>query len=617
MSVIKWEENKMNKKSGIHILIILIVVSMFMLIACSNDGKKIGSENKTSDNNKSAQPDPDADGIYNIEDFNNTKTNQGDAIDGGDLTVALVTSSAFEGTLNHLYQTVTTDDTIMGWFTESILEMDENFEYTQDGPATYELDEENRVWTITIRDNVNWHDGEPVIAEDLELAYNILGHPDYDGPWYGDNQRNVEGMEEYRAGEKDSISGIEVLDDKTIEITFIEPNPFVLIWSNPVPKHIFGDMELSEIASSPEVREHPIGYGPFIVDRIVPGESVVFKKNEDYWRGEVALDEVTLKVVDSSTVVQELKSGGVDIAGFPSAQYPENADMTNVEFLAEVGNTVTYIGFRLGTQDEESGESIPDPDMKMADVELRKAMWHAVDNEIIANQYYHGLQRPASTLISPYHREFHDETNSGLEYDPDKANEILDAAGYEWVEGEKYRTDPDGNDLEITLAAYEGGDTAEPIAKYYLQAWENVGINVELLDGRLQELNNYYEMLKATSGDRFDMYLAQLGLGSSPDPAVFKGPYSIYNYARWQSEEGNELLEAGRSEKAFDREWLKETYNDWQQLMVEQVPEFPTLYSTSMTAVNERVLNYSIDPAEKMYLYEISVSQDEPIIDGQ
>lgn len=603
--------NKTLKKSFMIFFTIFLLVA---LAACGGGDKEKGGESKEGDNGKKPGQSVKS---YSIDDFKKTKDNKGEAIEGGEITVALVSSTAFEGTLNHLFQTMTSDSTLLGWFTEPLLEIDENSLYTNDGPATLERSEDQKVWTIKIKDNVNWHDGKPVTAEDLEYAYLLLGHPEYDGPWYGNTVKNIEGMVEYNEGKSESISGIKIIDEKTIELNFIEPHPFMFIWGNPVPKHIFKDIPVTEIASSPYVRQHPIGFGPFKVDRIIPGEQVIYKKNEDYWRGEVQLDQVTVKVIDSSTVVQEIKSGGVDIAGFPSSQLPENDNLTNVEFLADVGNTVTYIGFRLGEQDPDTLEVKPDPNSKMADKRLRKAMWHAIDPQLVIDTFYHGLAFRGTTLISPYSGEFHDKDNPGLQYDPEKANELLDEAGFEWKDGEKFRTGPDGEEFKLILAAYQGGDTAEPITKYYIQSWAKVGINVELLDGRLQELNTYYDLLKNKEGDRFDMYLAQLGLGSSPDPAIFKGPTSIYNYARWQDDRANELLEAGRSSKAFDLDFLKETYDEWQALMVEEVPEFPVMYSVSMTAVNNRVLNYSIDPAVKLYRYQIAVSSDKPEVDGK
>ena len=69
---------------------------------------------------------------------------------------------------------------------------------------------------------------------------------------------------------------------------------------------------MKDISSSPEVRQKPIGFGPFKVDTIVPGESVTYTKNEDYWRGAPKLDKVTLKVINPNVVVQSLEKGEVD-----------------------------------------------------------------------------------------------------------------------------------------------------------------------------------------------------------------------------------------------------------------------------------------------------------------
>ena len=66
---------------------------------------------------------------------------------------------------------------------------------------------------------------------------------------------------------------------------------------------------------------------------------------------------MTLKVINPTTVVQELKSGGVDLVdAFPTDQYKDNANMSNVEFLGAIDRAYTYIGFKLGTWDEENGK---------------------------------------------------------------------------------------------------------------------------------------------------------------------------------------------------------------------------------------------------------------------
>src|SRR5699024_1530707 len=167
--------------------------------------------------------------------------------------------------------------------------------------------------------------------------------------------------------------------------------------------------------------------GAFKVDSITPGEAVTLTKNEDYWRGEPKLDEVTIKVIDPSVVVNELETGGVDtVSAFPTDQYPDNADMSNVEFLGITDRAYSYIGFNLGTWDKEEKKVDTDiENAKMGDKELRQAMWHAVDNDAVGDQFYHGLRWGATTLIPPSHPEFHDDSNEGRQYDPEKQKNYL------------------------------------------------------------------------------------------------------------------------------------------------------------------------------------------------
>lgn len=587
----------------------LMLLLLLVLAACS-DKPASNSDVKTETKKEDA--------TYSIDDFSKDKTNDDEAIEGGELIFGMVSDSAFEGTLNWNYVLGIPDQTILGWFDEALLHMDENYNYTNEGAATYDVSEDGRTFTFTIRDNVNWHDGEPVKAEDWAFSFEVIGHPDYDGVRYGTDFSIIEGMEAYHAGEAKSISGVKVIDDKTLELTYIESTPSLInggIWPYAMPKHIFADMDMADISSSPEIREHPIGLGAFKVDSIVPGESVSFSKNKDYWRGEPNLDGVTLKLVSPNTAVQALSNGEVDMLdNFPTVQYPDNADLSNIEFLADVDLSYSYIGFKLGKWDDEKSEVIQDPDAKMGDVALRKAMWHAVDNDTIGKKFYHGLQWNATTLIPPSHPEFHDDSNPGLAYDPEIAKKTLSDAGYKDVNGDEFVENPDGEALVINFAAMAGGETAEPIAKYYIQSWVDIGLNVQLLDERLQEYNTFYDRIE-NDDPEIDVYLAGWTVGGDVNPRVLYGRDATLNWGRYASEENDKLLAAGESPEAFDVDYRKKIYNEWQQLMVEEVPLFPTLYKAVLVPVNNRVKNYSIDGGTDIFLNELAVTEEEPIKD--
>jgi len=587
---------------------------VMVLAACSGDdtSKEEGGE-KEADGGQDLKNG----GMYSIEDFDNVKTNEGEAIDGGTVTFGLVSDTVFEGTLNWNFYSGAPDAEILNWFDEGLLTWDENYVYTNDGAATYEVSEDGRTFTFKIGDNVNWHDGEPVTAEDWLFAHEVIGNPDYDGPRYNTDFTNIEGMEEYNSGAADTISGIEVIDEKTLSITYIESTPSLLtgsIWTYPLAKHIFGDMAVADISSSPEVREKPIGFGPFKVDSIVPGESVTLSKNEDYWRGEPKLDGVTIKVISSSTVVQELETGGVDlVSDFPVDQFPDNAEMSNVEYLGAIDRAYTYIGFKQGTWDAEKNRVAYDPEAKMGDVELRQAMWHAVDNAAVGEKFYNGLRWNATTLIPPSHPEFHDENNEGRAYDPEVAKQLLEEAGYVDTDDDGFREDPEGNPLEINFISMTGGDTAEPLAQYYVQSWEAVGLNVNL---EMVEFNSFYDRVGNGGEDdpSVDVYQAAWGVGIDVDPSGLYGADTLYNFGRWENAENDRLLAEGRSAEAFDLAYRQEVYNEWQQLMVDEVPVFPTLYRALLAPVNKRVMNYAIGDGTGVYLSDLAVNAESAVV---
>lgn len=611
----------MKKVNLSKLLLAIMLMLLLVLAACNSGGSDEGSEGSdsgegTEEGSEGEDESGAEDGIYSIEDFSTDKTDGGEAMDGGSLTYGLVTDTVFEGTLSWNLYSGAPDAEILQIFDESLLSIDENYSYTQDGAATFETSNENKTFTFTIGDNVNWHDGEPVTAEDWAYSYEIIGHPDYTGIRYDSSFQNIVGMQEYHAGESDTISGIEVIDEKTLEINYKVASPSLLaggIWAYATPKHIFEDIPVAEMEEADAVRKNPIGMGPFKVESIVPGESVTYSANEDYWQGAPKLDELTLKVVASTTVAQALETGEVDIVdSFPTDQYPDVAEtMTNVEFLGKIDNAYTYIGFKLGKWDADAGKVQMDPDAKMADVELRRAMWHAVDNDAVGERFYNGLRWKATTLIGPAYPDYHNADIEVPAYDPEQAKQILEDAGYKDTNDDGFRETPDGEELVINFASMEGGDTAEPIANYYIQAWEQVGLKVQLLEGRLHEFNSFYDRVEADDPD-IDIYQGAWSTGSDVDPSGLYGAEAPFNYPRYESEESTALITEGNSPESIDVAHRQEVYKEWQELMVKDIPVFPTVYRAVLSPANERVVGYSIATDWNYAWHEVGVTEDTP-----
>jgi peptide/nickel transport system substrate-binding protein len=601
----------MAKRGKFKFLSIFLVLILILSACSSGSGSSSSSDSGSSGGEKGKEKEE----VYESQ-FPKTVVNDKEEIEGGSINVALVSSTPFEGTLDWQFYEGTPDCEVLDWFSEPIFGYDENYQITNDveSAAKFELSEDHKTITITIEDGVYWHNGEPLEAEDYAYSYYIIGHPDYQGVRYGDTLiSDIVGMEEYHAGKTDEISGIEVVDEKTVKITWKEANPSILsgIWAYAAPKDHYGDVPIGELINSEKIRTDVVGFGPFKVKNIVPGESVEYEAFEDYYGGKPKLDSVVLKVVSPQTIKKELESGNIDIATFPSDQYETDYEPSNFQLLGRVENAYTYIAFKLGRWDEEKGEAVQDRDTPLQDVELRKAMAYAIDNDAIAKNFYNGLRSNASTLMIPFFEDFHNPDIEGYYYDPEKAKEILDNAGYKDVDGDGYREDKDGNKMVFNFASMDSGETSEPVAQAYIQWWDDIGIKVQLLEGRLHEFNSFYDRIEQDD-PAIDIYQAAWSTGTDPDPYGLYSKYAKFNYPRYVNEENEQLLADGHSEDAFDFEYRKEVYDKWQQHMVDNVPVIPTLYRIELFAVNNRVKDYTLEVGTDWGYEDIAVTSEQP-----
>lgn len=554
--------------------------------------------------------------VFNFEDFPKTTTNVGEPSGEGILRVAYASDTPFLGTLNYNMYGGIPDSTVLGYFDEPVLTTNADQVYTNDGALNYEINEEDNTVTFTMREGVYWHDGVEATINDYVAAYELIGHEDYTGPRGGTPGFTLlEGFSEYRAGEADSISGIEVIDDYTAVFTYEELAPSLVsggFWQYIFAEHHYEGVEVADMPEADQTRINPIGIGPYKVTNIVPGESVTYERFDDYWRGEPGMEGITLSVVSPATVANGIATGQYDLVrGFPSDQYVDVADMDGVEWLANLTSSYSYVAFKVGELDEETGEVEYKPDeMKMGDVNLRRAMWHAVDTASVGERFYNGLRWRANSLILPYHDSFHNPDLEVPQYDPEAAMAILDEAGYEY-DGD-FRTTPDGEELVINFASMSGGDIAEPMANYFIQSWRQIGLNVQLTSGRLLEFNTFFDLVE-TDDEDIDVYMTAWTLGADVDPTIFYGRDASWNYPRFATEESDELLAAFNAPEAIDPEVRKNAAYEWQEMMAREVPVFPTLYSASMTPVSERVMNYSVEFGfnEDTALYKIGVTDSE------
>jgi peptide/nickel transport system substrate-binding protein len=524
--------------------------------------------------------------------------NDGEIIDGETLNVAVVMDTQFQGLFQWEFYQDAYDRDFMSPSHEYLFLNDSDFKIVDGGPANLDLDLDNNKATITLRDDLKWSDGEEVTAEDVIFAYEVIGHADYTGIRYDNDFTNIIGMEDYHDGKTETISGITAVSDKVVEIEYKELHPGMMqsgggVWMSALAKHAFEGIEVKDMESSDPVRKNPIGFGPYVMSNIVSGETVEYIPNEYYYGEKPTLDKIVFRGVPSASINEALNAKQYDLAlKMPTDTFDAYKDTPGYQMLGRLEQSYTYLGFKLGAWDADGNTVNYDENSKMANKSLRQAMGYALDNDAVGERFYHGLRTNATTLIPPVFGSLHNEEIKGYTLDIDKANQLLDDAGYVDIDDDGFREDPEGNKLTINFAAMSGGETAQPLADYYVQQWEQIGLDVQLSTGRLIDFQAFYDKLKNDDPD-IDVYMGAWSTGSDPSPTGLWGPNSAFNYTRYESDENTELLAAIDSNASFDDDKRKEAFDAWQEYAFEEAFAVPTLFRSQILPISDRVANFS------------------------
>ena len=610
----------MKKRINLLTLLGVLILSLSFLTACGDE------EGTTS----GAQDNTVADGDVvpaRIREMMHQAMPTQDVDPGGVLRFARVDGSAFAGVLHPIWSTAAMDGNIQDFFLGTMLTTDDNFitELGEDGRGAWQLfiSEDQLTATLVVREGVYWHDGMPVTAHDLEFAFIAQAHPDSTSQRFGQqNERFIVGAVEFNQGEADSIAGVTVVDDRTLTVEYtqiVALRETVFPW--PLPYHRFGNIPFAEMEDHPYVRStEAIGWGPFILDHIVPGESVTYVRNDNYWQGAPLLDGVEFRIVSPAVIGEELRAGNVDIAHtFTEGDFPYFSDLSNITFLKSASFVYTYIGFRMGYWDVDLSANVLNPDANTLDVNLRRAMWMAIDNDLVTSAWRNGLRWEASSLVPPTFPLFHNPAAQRPAYDLDAANALLDDAGFAFV-GD-YRANPDGSPLVLNVLGIQRNDAYEAVYHYYLEQWRALGLNLVFLD--TVDLTNFAAAfaIDGTARTDFDVFIGGAwSTGTNPNPYGLYGRTAAFNRSGYVSERNNELLGQIGSERAInDLAYRQEAFHAWQDYMIENASLFPTEFRFNFIPVNNRVVNYEIvathNPRDGWHL--VGVTHQAPLVDGQ
>lgn len=413
-----------------------------------------------------------------------------------------------------------------------------------------------------------------------------------------ENVVNIDGAQAYHDGKAKEITGIKVVDDYNIQITFDKArvNNLENLWTYPMNRTEFNGMAVKDMMSSAQVRTKPVGLGPFKVVKVVPGESVEMERFDDYFAGKPHIEKVNLKVIDPSLTVGELKNDTLDMTSFHPSIIDQVSALDNVNAVKYPGVSYYYVGFKLGNWD---GKKNVADEPKYQDLKLREAMYYAINREEWVKAFFFGVGKPVNRPIPTNHWIAAD--NKDLEqfnYDPEKAKQLLDEAGYKDVDGDGFREDPKGKKFVVNFSHYATSNpTFETRAKALTQYWEAVGLKSKLT---MTDANLYYDMLEK-SDKSMEVFFGGWSTGSDPDPTPLWSSKALWNYPRWVNADSDKLLDQAidMSVVGTDLDKRKDLYVQWQKLFMKELPALPIAELEETMAVNKRIQGVTFDVSGK------------------
>ena len=559
--------------------------------------------------------------------------NEGNPVETSVLKVAVVSDSPFRGIFNGFLYSDSLDGSFMASTMNGAFPIDPDLKIILDSdetPIKVSVNPEEKTVTYKINPNFKWSNGEPVTTKDIVKTYEIMANQEYitssKSLRYNKNRKAIVGIEEYNEGKADKISGLEVIDDSTMKIHLKEMTPSVYWGGNFVPEFVnakqFEGIPMDKITESDALRKNPLSYGPYVIKEIVQGEKVIFEANPYYYKGEPKIKRLEMEILPPSQQVAAIKAGKYDIVLKVSPEiFPELEKLDNINILTKKAGSMNYIAFKLGKWDEEKNEVVTDPNSKMYDLNLRKAIAYAIDMDAVSKQFYHGLSTPAKSQLSPLFPSLHNPEINGFKQDVEKAKQLLDEAGFKDVDGDGIREGKDGKPVKYTLAMMSGGEIAEPLAQYYIQQWKAIGLDVELLDGRLLDSKNFYNRV---NGDdpAIDFCIAGIGFGTDPQQLAIFGKNAKFNISRYISDNLEAALDATVSKDAMNEEYRVKAYKDYEKVFMEEIPAVPILNKLDILVVNKRIKKYdwrpNVDGKPNTFKWSmIEVVAPQPIVDSK
>lgn len=470
------------------LLVMMLVVSLIVgMVACTSNNN-VSLNNVSGTGNDQNDPEETTNAVEETED--DKELIIGLAGDAFSLDPYPLNETITNGINHHMFEPLVRKD--MNLQNEGVL------------AESWEVNDDATVWTFYLRKGVKFHNGNPFDVNDVLYTY----------------ERALTDMSAFK-GMLSTLESMKAIDEYTFEMTMNQPNVLLLSQINSL---VIMDKETCESLTDEEIALNPVGTGMYKLVEHVREDRIVFDRYEDYWGNKPQATRVTFKpITNEGTRTANIISGAVDmITDVPVRDTVIIETDDKISILDAPSLRVIYLNLagwsETPSRDAEQPLISPDGSNPLQKIEVREAMYRAIDEETIIKQIMNGFAMPAASYIPEGFNGYNPNVKR-LGYDPEKANELLDQAGYP-VQADGYR-------FELTLDAsndryINDGDIAAAVAGYL----EKVGIKVNL---NLMSRTVFFSYISASNKTGDNTHLCMTGWADSGGESTLMGMDMVYS----------------------------------------------------------------------------------------
>ena len=460
-----------------------------------------------------------------------------------------------------------------------------DLELVADLAETWDIDSTGTIYTFKIRENAKFHNGKNVTADDVKWSFERSASKETASPVAETYLGDIVGLKDYMEGKADSIKGLKVIDQQTIQITIDAPKPYFLAKLYYPTSYVL-DRDVVTAGGRNWWLENPVGTGPFKLTEYKIGERIVLTRNDDYHLGPIDIHKIEMYLGGGQSMAMyendEIDITGVglfDLERVLDKQEPLHKDLV----IAPPGFSISYIGFNT---------TMPPFD----DKKFRQALNHAIDKKMIAKDVLSDLVVPAYRIL-PIGFPGRSENIDGLSYDQDLAKQLLKESKYS----------DSSSRPRITITVPGTGGTLGLDLEVILEMWkQTLDIEVEI-----QQVE-WATFLEELDKEALQVYAGLGWEADYPDPQDFLDilfhSQSAQNHGQHSNSQLDDILERARVEQDINSRI--ELYRQAEQIIVNEAYWVPLWFTGEQYAlIKPRVQGYVLTPMTVPKLSKLKISE--------